>query len=227
MQKQHTNGVKVVTCFHSNRQKHGINKQRHQFHREINTQCLILHGMCNKALCARTESCKGRTNEKVCYSHTCPNTDFLSGWTATCWAVLSRKFTPVLFLDCFAVLAITQLYQHILEAWRTCSEAWGCLFGDRNIMTFWLEAVHLSWRVNTSHKLSYLMNLYYIWSFRFKSGRYMLIQHVHPFEAHLGLLVASAGPLHLSCKTDIQAGCEGVVAVVVVGVFTRISLPKL
>lgn len=73
------------------------------------------------------------------------------------------------------------------------------------------------------------MNLYYIWSFGFKSGirLNMFIQHVHPFEAHLGLLVASAGPLHLSCKTDIQAGCEGVVAVVVVGVFTRISLPKL
>lgn len=35
------------------------------------------------------------------------------------------------------------------------------------------------------------------------------------------LLVAGAGPLHLSCKTDIQAGCERAVAVVVVGVLTR------
>lgn len=36
--------------------------------------------------------------------------------------------------------------------------------GDRNIMTFWLEMVRLSWSVNTAHELSHLMNLYYIWS---------------------------------------------------------------
>lgn len=223
MQKQHSDGVKVVTCFHSNRQKHCINKQRHRFHREINKQCFYM-------VCATKCYVHGQSAEvEQVKKYVTPNTDFLSGRTVTCWAVLSRKFTPVMFLDCFAVLAITQLYQHILEAWRTCSEAWGCLFGDRKIMTFWLETVHLSWSVNTYHKLSYLMNLYYVWSFGFKYGirLNMFIQHVLPFKAHLGLLVASTGPLHLSCKTDIQAGCEGVVAVVVVGVFTRISLPKL
>lgn len=65
--------------------------------------------------------------------------------------------------------------------------------------------------------------------FGFKSGirLNMFIQHVQPCKAHLDLLVAGAGPLHLSCKTDIHAGCERAVAVVVVGVFARISVPKL
>lgn len=117
-------------------------------------------------LCAHAGACRGRTSEKVCYSHTCPNTDFLSGRTVMCWAVLSRKFTPVMFLDRFAVLAIKQLYQHILEAWRTCSEARGCLFGDRNIMTFWLERACLSWSVNTAHQSSYLIYIIYIYVVR-------------------------------------------------------------
>lgn len=75
-----------------------------------------------------------------------------------------ESLSLLFFLDCLAVLAITQLYQHILEAWRTCREAWGCLFGDRNIMTFWLQMVRLSWSVNTARQRSYRMNLYYIWS---------------------------------------------------------------
>lgn len=85
--------------------------------------------------------------------------DFFSGQAVMYWAVLSRKFIPIIFLDCLTVLAITQLYQHILEAWRTCREAWGCLFGDRNIMTFWLEMVDLSWSADPAHGLSYLTNL--------------------------------------------------------------------
>lgn len=60
---------------------------------------------------------------------------FMLGQTVMYWAVLSQKFILVIFLDCLAVLAITQLYQHILEAWRTCREAWGCL----------LE-IEISWR---------------------------------------------------------------------------------
>lgn len=128
-------------------------------------ECLSFHYtvFATKYLYAWTESRRGRDSSTSTLIQTL-YLFFLLVQTVMYWAVLSRKFIPVIFLDCLAVLAITQLYQHILEAWRTCREAWGCLFGDRNIMTFWLETVRLSRSVNTADGLSYLMNLYYIWS---------------------------------------------------------------
>lgn len=103
-------------------------------------------------LCAWRESRRGRTSTSTLIQT--PTSYFyiyifVLDQTVMYWAVLSWKFIPVIFLDWLAVLAITQLYQHILEGCRTCREAWGCLFGHRNII--WLETVLLSWSVKKQH----------------------------------------------------------------------------
>lgn len=91
------------------------------------------------------------------------------------------------------------------------------MFGDRNIMISWLEKVHLSWCINTEYKLSYPMNLYcistevFIWRGNQGGSRglNMFIQHARPPQTPHPCMLSVAGPLHLSCRTDMGESSQG------------------
>lgn len=48
----------------------------------------------------------------------------------------SLLFSFIFFFVVLAALAIAKLYQHILEVWRACCMAQGCLCADRDMMIF-------------------------------------------------------------------------------------------
>lgn len=157
VQKWRADEPQAVVCYHGNGgegYRDGINKEPHQYHGRLIKQgacfsTVILWWTINVAERPFKESHRARRRpdelpllplfgENTDSPYFFPYGPGLEIVKLSFQQSSSLLFSFILFflLNRLAGLAIAKLYQHILEVWRACCMAQGCLCADRDMMMF-------------------------------------------------------------------------------------------